>query len=63
MSKKEEKPKLKGLKSARKNFTLRLSEDEKVDMQKSADEFCGGNLGEWIRIAGLKWKPEQNDLK
>lgn len=55
--------KLKGVKQARKNFTLRLSEDEKNEMQKKADEFCDGNLGEWVRIAGINWKPEEKDLE
>jgi hypothetical protein len=59
----DEKKKLKKTREARKNFTLRLSDDEKNDMQRKADEFCEGNLGEWIRIAGLKWQPDSNDLE
>lgn len=58
--------KLKELKkdtNVRRNYTLRLKDDERLFMQEMADQFCSGSLSDWMRIAALKWKPSEEDYE
>jgi len=50
-------------KETRKNFCVRLLDSEREQIQELADEYCGGCISDWLRVAGLKWKPSKNDLE
>ena len=53
----------KSKKEDKKNLCIRVSGDERDTLQAHADKFCDGNLSEWLRIAGLSWTPQAEDLK
>ena len=50
-------------KDIRKTFCVRLGEDVREELQALADEFCGGSLSDWLRVAGVKWRPAPEDLE
>lgn len=42
---------------------FKANEIEAKALQKNADEWCGGNLSDWLRYAGIVLKPRQEDVE
>lgn len=50
-------------KKQKKIFPILLTEEEKIEIQKRADLFTKGNIGAWLRYAGLKYLPRKIEIK
>ena len=46
----------------RKNFTMRMSQEELKTLQAKADLYTNGNLSEWIRYAAFNYQPKKSEL-
>ncbi len=57
MAKKKKSPKK--LDGALKLINLKVSDDDREKMRARARRFGTGNLSQWLRVAGLNFKPPQ----
>jgi len=41
---------------------IKLTKEEKKQLQEKADKYTGGNVSAWVRYAAIKLEPKSADL-
>lgn len=45
-----------------KTYTLRLTENDLIEIKKNADQYFAGNMSAWVRYSAINLKPKKSNL-